>query len=375
MALGVSIDTSAGVAADLAAAADVVVTERMDHPTRFELQLPTRIVDGDFPDLLDARFDPGAAMSIFAEDQAGGIVCLCSGETDGHTISLVDGGQGSMLTVTGGDVTIAMDREVKVTHWSAPGMTDGGIAMAICASYTIALVPGGSTATRMSLGHPLVQRKTDLAFINQLARRNNCQFFVRSQAVRVGPVIHTATFAPMVFADGPLAELRMNTRPVVTDSSPTTIDGLEISLHATGPTQVKASGTDIAGVAGFTADTQVAGPYLGMTGVDAIGKGPRVHRLTATGDSAGDLAPKGDAVLTEAQFFISAAATTTAARLGRVVRAHDTVRVVGAGSRHSGRYYVAAVTHRINDTAHTMDLELIRNAWGEEAGGLLGAIT
>lgn len=375
MARGISIDTSAGQAPDVAAAADVVVVERMGQPTRFELQIPANVKNGDYPAFLDARFDPGQAISIFVDDQKLGLSVLCSGEVDGQSISVVDGGEGSAMTVLGGDVTIAMDREVKVTQWSAPLMTDGAIAMAICGMYAIICVPEQTSMTRTALGHPLVQRKTDLAFIQQLARRNGYAFWVRSMAAAVGPVVHTAYFQKLSFADGMLAELRCNAKPGLMDKTPNTIDRLDLSFAATAPTEVQSSGVDIAGVSDFTADTQIdEGQALGTTSVAQIGAGPRVHRMTATGDSAGDLTPKGDAILASSQFFLEARTSTTAQRLGAVIRAHDTVRVMGAGSRHSGRYYVAGVTHRINEVSHTMDLHLIRNAWGEDPPGLLGGI-
>ena len=55
---------------------------------------------------------------------------------------------------------------------------------------------------------------------------------------------------------------------------------------------------------------------------------------------------------------------TTRERVGRAVRAHTVLELQGAGSRHSGRYLVAAVRHTIDTGSHRMELELLRNAWG-----------
>ncbi|MGY6634792.1 MAG: hypothetical protein ACXIU8_13780 [Alkalilacustris sp.] len=373
MARGITIEAGFGQARDLAGMADVVVSERMGQPTRFELQLPAGVRGGDIPALLDGRVDPGQPVSVFAEDGRGGIDCLVSGEVDGQAIRLIDGGEGSRLTVLGGDVTIAMDREVKVAQWTMP---DGAAIMAVCAAYGIVCTPMGGVATRMSLQHPLVQRATDLGFLRMLARRNGCQFWVRPMAARVGPVIQRGHFQPPGFADGDLATLRLNASPGPGQPAPNTVDALDIDFATTAPTEVAAGGVDIPGVATFTADTDLSTmAALGRTPVAQIGPGPRRHRLTAPGDGASDLVPRGAGVLAEAQFFLSARTTTTVRRLGRIVHAHDTVRVIGAGSRHSGRYYVAAVTHRINEEAHTMDLQLIRNAWGEETGPLPGILS
>jgi hypothetical protein len=251
--------------------------------------------------------------------------------------------------------------------------------MAICGSYAIACLPETTLMTRSSLNHPLVQRKTDLGFIRQMARRNGCEFWVRSVAARVGPVVHTAYFQPISFIDFDLATLRCNAlpAPLALPGTPPnhTIDSIDIEFSASAPTHIKAAGYDIASVADFSADTDLSGfTTLGTTSVADIGAQPRSHQMTTTGDGAADLTPKANSILSESQFFLSARTSTTAARLKRIIHVHDTVRVMGAGSRHSGRYYVAAVSHRINTDAHTMDLHLVRNAWGEEPASILGGL-
>jgi hypothetical protein len=57
-------------------------------------------------------------------------------------------------------------------------------------------------------------------------------------------------------------------------------------------------------------------------------------------------------------------ATTSLHRLCDIVRFHTIVLVQGAGSRHSGKYYVTGVKHKIDAAAHKMELELQRNGWG-----------
>ena len=47
-----------------------------------------------------------------------------------------------------------------------------------------------------------------------------------------------------------------------------------------------------------------------------------------------------------------------------IVRANTLVSLRGVGTRHSGTYYVKSVRHRIDTSAHSMEIELIRNAWG-----------
>ena len=44
------------------------------------------------------------------------------------------------------------------------------------------------------------------------------------------------------------------------------------------------------------------------------------------------------------------------------IRSHEVVTLDGVGSRYSGQWYVAGVTHRLDGVHHTMDLDLVRNA-------------
>ncbi|GJM38876.1 MAG: hypothetical protein DHS20C19_22430 [Acidimicrobiales bacterium] len=375
MAFGCVIEVDNAIDAELASSAEVVVTERMGDTTRFELRMSAAVADGDIPEFLDSRFDPGTPVSIFADDGQAGVVCLLSGEADGQRLSVVHGGEGSSITVTGGDITLTMDREVKSTVWEGPLMTDSMIVSTVLASYGCVPVVAPTVASRPPSAHPMVQRRTDLGFMRQLARRNGCLFWIRPEAAAVGPVIHTASFAPPEFADGDLAELTLNQRGSDLTRDPNTITALAIDFDVTPPVSVTADGVDLVNVQSFNADADLsAAETLGTTPASAIGPTPRQHRLTAASDTAADLTPRGEGVLAEAQFFIRARCSTTLRRLRRVVRAHDTVRVVGAGSRHSGRYYVAAVTHRFGDEDHWMDIDLVRNAWGEEPGGLGGLV-
>jgi hypothetical protein len=85
-------------------------------------------------------------------------------------------------------------------------------------------------------------------------------------------------------------------------------------------------------------------------------------------DDQGALNARSKGVLREAQWFINATCHTSLHRLCKIVRNHTIVSVVGAGSRHSGKYYVTGVRHKIDAADHNMDLELARNAWGDASG-------
>jgi hypothetical protein len=79
--------------------------------------------------------------------------------------------------------------------------------------------------------------------------------------------------------------------------------------------------------------------------------------------------------LRDAQWFIHASCHTSLRRLCKIVRNHTIVEVQGAGSKHSGKYYVTGVKHTIDAISHNMNLELARNAWGNGSGGSSGIIS
>jgi hypothetical protein len=95
---------------------------------------------------------------------------------------------------------------------------------------------------------------------------------------------------------------------------------------------------------------------------DIVSK-PRSARLTIPVDDAGDLIVRGEAALIEDGWLVSVTLEICASVLKRVVRVPNVVKLHGAGSRHSGKYIVSKVVHRIDDDDHLMNVTLIRNGW------------
>jgi hypothetical protein len=90
--------------------------------------------------------------------------------------------------------------------------------------------------------------------------------------------------------------------------------------------------------------------------------------VSAPADDAGDMQARSKGALIEADWFIQATCCTTYKLLGALVHAGMLVSVTGAGSRHSGSYFVTSVKHTIDAADHRMDIELARNGWGSAGG-------
>ncbi len=94
--------------------------------------------------------------------------------------------------------------------------------------------------------------------------------------------------------------------------------------------------------------------------------------LTATADAA-ELALRTTATLREAQWFVRCRGATTVERLGTTLRVGSVVAVEGAGSLHSGNWFVWNVTHRITVDTVSLHFTLVRNAMGPAPSGGLAA--
>jgi hypothetical protein len=326
------------------------VHERMGEATSYRLRYKLGISEGDLPLLIDDRLESGTALSILVSTAAGP-VCLVKGPVYGQQIYLQHGGAGSTLEVNGADTSITMDRENKAALWA--DVTDSDAVSAIVSQYGYAPDVEATKPGHPEAKHALVQRETDLQFVRRLARRNGCLFWITCDELGV----ETAHFRRPPLQGTPAAELAIN-------QDPSNIEAVDITWDTERPTRALAAQLDLNTKAGLSGATQYPLTALGLQDLTTIAPEPRSLHLAAPVDDAGDLVARGEGALIDAGFFVRAKARTSLLALGAVVRAHTVVSLDGAGSRHSGAYFCASVRHSIDATAHRMEVELLRNAWG-----------
>ena len=336
---------------ELGGAASIEVYECMGQSTTYRIRYALDITDGDLPFLKDGRIGPGSTLAV-AVSVGGQVSCLVKGPVYAQQLHLAHGGAGSWVDVMGADTSLAMDREDKASVWS--DVTDSDAVSTIVGQY--ALTPDVESTTPMhpETKHTLVQRETDLAFVRRLARRNGFLFWVTCDENGV----ETAHFKRAPLDGEPAVELKINL-------DQPSVDALEIAWDVERPTAANAEQVDLntkSAIDGNVPSSPLT--LLGGTGLGEIASGIRTLHLAAPVDDAGDLTARGEAALIEAGFFVRATCTTSVSAVGKMIRAHTLVKLRGAGSRHSGTYFCAAVKHSIDSLAHRMDLELIRNGWG-----------
>lgn len=334
--------------------ARVEVVEAVGASTTYRLFYDFHIEGGDLPLLNEARLGPEAEIALRVPD-GDALAVLVRGPVTQQRISIVTGGEGSVLEVIGADLTVELAREHKVNVW--PSVTDAAaITELLSAAGLVPKVNLPSTVVHVETKSALVQREPDLHLIRRLARRNGCWLWLEYDPVAA------------------IATARVERPPV--DALPA------VQLHLAGATRnieqatiewdiervvaTDALSRDVFGATDMDGATERSplSPLAGLALADIATK-PRRARLTMPVDDAGDLMVRSEAALIEQGWFVSVALRVSARVLKQVVRAHSVVELTGAGARHSGKYMVARVAHRIDDDDHWMDVALVRNGWNE----------
>jgi phage protein D len=350
MGLGIAIAVNGNPEAELADAAWVEVHERMGEMTGYRIRYDLDLSEGDFPRLADARLDAGSELAII-EPVADRNNCLVNGPVIGQQIRF-EHGAGGYAEVSGSDSLIKMDRETKTTLW--PDLTDSDAVSTILSQYGFVPDVDSTPAGHLETKHALVQRDTDYRFVRRLARRNGFLFWVTCDENG----IETAHFKRPQLDGDPVLDLIINL-----DSN--NIDALDLTWDVERPTSVVGAQlnlNDKSDLDGAVASTPLTA--LGAQALSDIAGGPRSVHLAAPADDQGDLQARGEGALIESGWFLRATCSSSLKALGALVRTHTLVNVRGAGTRHSGKYFVSAVRHTIDPTGHRMDIELVRNGWG-----------
>jgi phage protein D len=357
MGLGANITSNGAVAEDFMASGTVEyveVHERLGETTYYTLAMRCDIQDDDISLISDSRLGPGADLGVVVEDAEGTQDCLVKGPVFAQEITLHNGGDGSSVLVKGADSSLKMDREFKSTTFEG---TDSAFVSQVLGSYSLTPDVTTTSANHTEQKHVLVQRSTDLQFVKMLARRNGFKFWVTCDAEG----IETAHFKRIDLTAEAAATLKINQEDY-------NITELRISWDAHLPSSAQGLQLDLANLENMTG-TVATSPEtpLGSTTLEAFAADAVSMDLSAPLDDTGALTARLEGAIIEASYFVQASCQTSLQQLGKVVRAASIVEIVGAGSQHSGKYLVAAVTHRIDESSHTMQLELMRNAIGPSA--------
>ena len=260
---------------------------------------------------------------------------------------------GSTLVVTGEDVSLKLDLEEK--NQTYLNQADSDIVNTILrryGAYNLAPVVTPTTDRPQQNQRINTQQGTDLAYIQELARRNGFVFYIEPRAPRV----NTAYFGLPDFTSPPQPALTLGMGPN------TNVESLSFTFNALGPTTPQVTIVE--------PRTRIAIPIP----VPAALRPPLAARPAS---SLRRTLPRNTANLDQSQATLLAAAGSTesadavtgsgqlnAVRYGSVLRARRLVDVRGVGNNYDGRYYVKQVTHQIKRGEYKQTFSLSREGRG-----------
>ena len=289
---------------------------------------------------------------------AGGIPeILLDGVITEHESSPDLGTGGTVVTVTGRDVSVYMD--LLERNHPFENQSDSVIVTQILERYSqVGFRPNVERTTSAPSANERIPRQaeTDLRFVQRLAQRNGFVFFVDPQKFGVneayfGPDKRGAQQAPLLWSTSP----RRN------------VVSLRASFDALAAVDVESLALDL--------DSKQARKIPPTTQFDSgLSVSPVRPRRKVLHRSAAFL-PE-ELVATTAAALIARAADPAGLegsvdylRYGEIMRPRSVVKVMGTGNDYEGEYFVRRVTHVIEKGSYTQSFTLGRNSTGPRSLG------
>jgi len=378
----------------------VEVREQLGQATTFTLTFSEDICENEFQLLKNQYFNPLKGIGIFLQVEKREI-CLVKGIITGQQITLKHGGEGSQLKITGSDNSTRLGWAKEKRKWGKRVDKDEIVAILSTiqkdkkakakANYQFKkyrvmenefelegdpIEPkikkiSGDSNEGLSFSQEQMQNDSDLAFIRRLASEKGYYFWISYD--KEGEEIANFNKLPLKgFSEkNPYGDPNNITLNLSGENNE--IDDFSISWNVEKPTSVKAVHTDRkTGQKKKAEEPEAPQPKLGNMTLKQITDDSISDFQSPAVFDEGDMADRNKAALDEAEWFIKANCSTSYERLCKkatkdaptpILTAHTVINIAGAGSRYSGEYLVAGVSHSIDGGEYKMQLELKRNAW------------
>ena len=278
-------------------------------------------------------------------------------QDDGHCV----------LEIAGMDGSVLMDREEKLKDW--PDKTDSDIAREILGAYPLEVAVDDTEIVHKEALSTVIQRETDLRFVQRLARRNGFDFYVDGGTAHFQRVEAEALRHPILAAHfGP----------------ETTLTSFRATVDALRPARVSMFQLDHMTKEVLVAEVDsLADDPLGSLDAAALVPPSLPGQPTVyVANNAVTGRPEMDALcqnlFTQGAAFVTGEGDVDSSVYQHVLRPRGLVTIKGVGETYSGDYYVTFVRHTISRDGYNQSIRLTRNALlptGDEAfsaGGGLG---
>ncbi len=263
----------------------------------------------------------------------------------------------AMLTITGEDVSVAMDREEKsVEH---PAQPEAMIALKIIASYAqyglIPLViPPPAIDVPLPVERTPVQQATDLSYLRQMAERFAYVFYI---APGPTPLTNTAYWGPPARIGVPQRALTVNMGQATNVTSINFQHDPLTATTLTGQVQDRATGQRIPVRSFASLRPPLASlPALASFARSTIFRGAGLNAAQALAQAQAATDASSDALTVEGEL--------DTARYGSLLQARGLVGLRGAGFSYDGLYYVKRVKHQISRDGFKQSFTLTREGLG-----------
>ncbi|MCK8500946.1 hypothetical protein [Myxococcus fulvus] len=267
----------------------------------------------------------------------------------------------STLTITGEDISVAMDLEQKV-HEHPAQVEPIIIAQLVLGYAQYGLVPVIIPPPALDVPLPIyrtpVFRGTDYAYLQEMASRYGYVFHVTPGPA---PLMNTAYWGPPNRLGIPQRALSVNL------GAQTNVDSLDFQYNALAPTTVKGQAIVFGRALPVQTFASLRVPPLASQPALLTQSSVRTSLLEDVPDGAGYLAAfaraQGQTDASTDQ-VLTGTGELDATRYGDVLRPRGLVGVRGAGFQHDGFFYVRNVTHSIRPGEYKQRFTLTREGAG-----------
>lgn len=261
----------------------------------------------------------------------------------------------SVLNVVAMDPTVLMNLEEKVKAW--PNMSDSEIASAIFSGseYKFTPIVDDVQWKRQENDITVMQRGTDIQFLQQLAHRNGFEVFVETNGA--SGIVEGHFHAPRL-DDPSQGVLSVNMRDA------TNVNSFNARFDMLRPATAEAANIDDGERENQQAQsTNTRNTTLGRSNTLDSARPRRVLPSQTGLVKAGELQTYTQAITDRSSLAITADGELNTVAYGGVIRAKRKITVRGAGV-YSGDYYVERVHHVFTGDSYNQSFTLRRNATG-----------
>jgi len=354
---------------------EVRVEQELSKPTAFAIRFEDDIADGDTIVGNRAELQSNQQIGIFVKSGEE-YECLVHGPVTRVRSAAVVGGQGSWVEVHGFDKRIEMDRKGVQSTWTGRA---SDAATSVIGSYGLIPDCGQTTKLYSDQSNALAQRGTDLAFLEEIARRNNFELWlsykvtptpanfvvITTANLKKSPPQSAASLIPMPPILSAAGGKTINVQPP--KDKPVHVSSFEAEVDYERPNAAHGFAQPESGSATKQTapdpDPPMGSGRKGIKEVDNVTRDAIGPAVNDPDEQAAAL----EAEVTEAAWFVEADCSATLAQLGFVAVPHLVVDVAYAGARLSGPYQVVKALHVITATDHLIDFRIRAN--GLKPGG------